>query len=57
MLADNKQIDKRTIMRNQNRSAALGSLVQRVDNSLKWTMTSFDYRRDFGEKQWTGCMK
>ena len=24
MLADNKQIDQRTIMRNQNRSAALG---------------------------------
>ena len=24
MLADNKQIDKRTTMRNQNRSAALG---------------------------------
>ena len=24
MLADNKQVDKRTTMRNQNRSAALG---------------------------------
>ena len=30
MLADNKQIDKRTTMRNQNRSAALGRLAMKL---------------------------